>query len=228
MAPTLAKGDSIALQPSQSSSSSYTFDSAEAEADALLKQDDDDNKRQHGHHHNTHHTKLNMATTNDDDDSDSDEEHILDQELSQLTGTAPTTAAVTPAIKRIHPAPIIAIWILLSSSVILQNAWILGTRPGDLRFSYPVTLTAMHMTYATVGTRVLRYCTHLLDGLDNVDMTRDRLVSIRLARASLANLLERHCHFALLTDRPVLCVCRWMKNVNAPTTADHARARYCL
>lgn len=44
-------------------------------------------------------------------------------------------------VKRIHPAPIIAIWIALSSSVILMNAWVLGSKEGDLNFPYPIFLT---------------------------------------------------------------------------------------
>ena len=40
-----------------------------------------------------------------------------------------------------HPAPIIAIWIALSSSVILMNAWVLGSKEGDLNFPYPIFLT---------------------------------------------------------------------------------------
>lgn len=142
-----------------------SFDSAEAEADALLREDDerrksgDINKLSHAH--------------NRDDDQEQDD---LGHELDALDRVLPAPVQATTAVKRIHPAPIIAIWILLSSSVILQNAWILGTRPGDLGFSYPISLTAMHMTYATIGTRVLRYTTHLLDGLDNVEMSRDRSV----------------------------------------------------
>lgn len=47
-------------------------------------------------------------------------------------------------VKRIHPAPIIAIWIALSSAVILMNAWILspkGEGDGGLGFPYPIFLT---------------------------------------------------------------------------------------
>ncbi|KAK4702099.1 hypothetical protein P7C70_g4131, partial [Phenoliferia sp. Uapishka_3] len=58
---------------------------------------------------------------------------------------------------------IIMLWIALSSSVILQNAYIL-----------PIFLTTFHLLYATAGTRVLLRTTHLLDGLKNVEMSWDR------------------------------------------------------
>ncbi|GAA5832684.1 hypothetical protein JCM5353_003060 [Sporobolomyces roseus] len=80
----------------------------------------------------------------------------------------------TTAVKRMHPAPIIAIWIFLSSSVILFNAWILGKDEGDLNFPYPITLTTFHLVYATIATRLMRRFTPLLDGLDNVDITWQR------------------------------------------------------
>ncbi|BGP27747.1 DUF250 domain containing membrane protein [Rhodotorula toruloides] len=86
----------------------------------------------------------------------------------------PVTSNQTTAVKKIHPAPIIAIWIALSSSVILFNAWILGDDPGDLNFRFPIFLTTTHLAYATIGTRLMRRFTHLLDGLDNVEMTWDR------------------------------------------------------
>ncbi|GAA6013185.1 hypothetical protein JCM10207_006198 [Rhodosporidiobolus poonsookiae] len=88
---------------------------------------------------------------------------------------APATAAnQTTAVKRIHPAPIIAIWIFLSSTVIMFNAYILGKKPGDLHFDYPIFLTTTHLVYATIGTRLMRRFTHLIDGLDNIDMSWDR------------------------------------------------------
>ncbi|GAA6064526.1 hypothetical protein JCM10212_004777 [Sporobolomyces blumeae] len=77
-------------------------------------------------------------------------------------------------IKRIHPAPIIAIWIFLSSSVILFNAWILGKDEGDLNFPHPITLTTCHLVYASIATRVMRKTTNLLNGLDNVEITWTR------------------------------------------------------
>ncbi|TKA54453.1 hypothetical protein B0A53_03146 [Rhodotorula sp. CCFEE 5036] len=89
----------------------------------------------------------------------------------------PATQNQTAAVKRIHPAPIIAIWIALSSAVILMNAWILspkGEGDGGLGFPYPIFLTTTHLIYATIGTRLMRRFTHLIDGVDNIDMTWDR------------------------------------------------------
>ncbi|TNY21993.1 triose-phosphate transporter family-domain-containing protein [Rhodotorula diobovata] len=65
---------------------------------------------------------------------------------------------------------IIMIWIALSSSVILQNAYILRT----MRFNYPIALTTWHLVYATVGTRLLRRFTSMLDDVQNVQMSWDR------------------------------------------------------
>ncbi|POY75547.1 hypothetical protein BMF94_1450 [Rhodotorula taiwanensis] len=109
--------------------------------------------------------------------------NVLSHGLTQLEREEnlppPATSNQTSAVKRIHPAPIIAIWIALSSSVILFNAWILGDKPGDLShlqlgFRYPIFLTTTHLIYATIGTRLMRRFTHLIDGVDNIDMTWDR------------------------------------------------------
>ncbi|GAA5847293.1 hypothetical protein JCM9279_000225 [Rhodotorula babjevae] len=87
----------------------------------------------------------------------------------------PRPASATAAVpKKMHPAPIIAIWIALSSSVILMNAWILGKKEGDLNFRYPIFLTTTHLVYATIATRLMRRFTHLIDGVDNVQMSWDR------------------------------------------------------
>lgn len=72
--------------------------------------------------------------------------------------------------KKMWPGYIIMIWITLSSSVILQNAWILR----DLKFNYPIFLTTFHLVYATIGTRMLLRFTHLLDGLADVQMSWER------------------------------------------------------
>ncbi|GAA5892729.1 hypothetical protein JCM6882_000567 [Rhodosporidiobolus microsporus] len=77
-----------------------------------------------------------------------------------------TSANQTAAVKRIHPAPIIVIWIILSSSVILFNAQIF--------FPYPIFLTTTHLMYATIGTRLMRRFTHLIDGVDNIEMSWQR------------------------------------------------------
>ncbi|KAJ1560962.1 hypothetical protein HK405_005381 [Cladochytrium tenue] len=69
----------------------------------------------------------------------------------------------------VHPALYIAMWILLSSSVILYNKYILHS----LDFPYPIFLTTWHLIFATVATRVLAKTTSLLDGLQRVKITTD-------------------------------------------------------
>ncbi|GAA5951416.1 hypothetical protein JCM3765_005932 [Sporobolomyces pararoseus] len=99
------------------------------------------------------------------------------EEEESLPSPATSGGHSTTAVKRIHPAPIIAIWIALSSSVILFNAWILGKDEGDLNFPYPITLTTFHLVYAAIATRLMRKFTPLLDGLDNVEITWQRWYS---------------------------------------------------
>ncbi|KAH7366748.1 triose-phosphate transporter [Plectosphaerella cucumerina] len=67
----------------------------------------------------------------------------------------------------IHPALYVAVWISLSSSVILFNKWILDT----LNFRYPVILTTYHLLFATLMTQILANWTTLLDGRKTVKMT---------------------------------------------------------
>lgn len=59
-----------------------------------------------------------------------------------------------------HPAPIIAIWIALSSSVILMNAWILGSKEGDLNFPYPIFLTVRSVLERQPGKRTNAHPDH--------------------------------------------------------------------
>ncbi|GAA5936424.1 hypothetical protein JCM3775_000817 [Rhodotorula graminis] len=110
-------------------------------------------------------------------DSTRQPDHHFKADLEQLEDeeSLPRPASATSAVpKKMHPAPIIAIWIALSSSVILMNAWILGNKEGDLNFRYPIFLTTTHLVYATLATRLMRRFTHLIDGLDNVQMSWDR------------------------------------------------------
>ncbi|BFZ64678.1 hypothetical protein YB2330_005830 [Saitoella coloradoensis] len=71
----------------------------------------------------------------------------------------PTTARDTSGNYSIHPFFYVAIWIGFSSSVILFNKYILST----LSFPFPVTLTALHLLFATLATRLLAHTTSLLD-----------------------------------------------------------------
>ncbi|GAA5874934.1 hypothetical protein JCM16303_004948 [Sporobolomyces ruberrimus] len=99
------------------------------------------------------------------------------RELEEEESLPSPASHSTAAVKRMHPAPIIAIWIALSSSVILFNAWILGKDEGDLNFPCPITLTTFHLVYAALATRLMRKFTPLLDGLDNVEITWQRWYS---------------------------------------------------
>ncbi|KAM0790433.1 hypothetical protein ACM66B_003312 [Microbotryomycetes sp. NB124-2] len=128
--------------------------SAEQEADALLAEED---ARNGG-----------AAATGK---ADAFKDGLEDLERSE---SLPAPVQAVNQVKRIHPAPIITIWIALSSSVILMNAWILGKDEGDLNFPYPIFLTTVHLVYATIGTRVMRQFTHLVDGVDKIEMSWDR------------------------------------------------------
>jgi len=86
-----------------------------------------------------------------------------------VTQNAPKT---TNNSAKVSAAVIIPIWIVVSMSVILFNKYIFSS----LEFKYPVFLVTWHLTFATIGTRVLRRTTHLLDGVDEVAMTRDKFV----------------------------------------------------
>ncbi|SCV68331.1 BQ2448_452 [Microbotryum intermedium] len=89
---------------------------------------------------------------------------------SKLSMQAPPQHVATKAeVKKIWPGYIIMIWICLSSGVIIQNAWILRT----LQFN-PIFLTTWHLVFATIGTRLLLRFTHLLDGIDALQMSWDR------------------------------------------------------
>jgi len=100
-------------------------------------------------------------TVFDVDDND-DDEQPSNSLLSHPTPSKPS--------RTIHPALIISIWITLSSSVIIYNKYILS----DLHFGYPISLTTWHLTFATIGTRILAKTSHLLDGLSQITMTWDR------------------------------------------------------
>ncbi|KIJ36998.1 hypothetical protein M422DRAFT_34024 [Sphaerobolus stellatus SS14] len=83
----------------------------------------------------------------------------------------PTThsARATSSSLAKNPAFIIPIWISLSASVIMYNNYIYNT----LEFKYPVFLVTWHLVFASIGTRILRRTTNLLNGVDNVSMTKD-------------------------------------------------------
>ncbi|KAH7346741.1 triose-phosphate transporter family-domain-containing protein [Rhexocercosporidium sp. MPI-PUGE-AT-0058] len=105
----------------------------------------------------------------------------MSEEKVRVSGEAPRTAAASilptinpdaekspaPASNGIHPAVYVAVWISLSSSVILFNKWILST----LGFKYPILLTSWHLIFATIMTQIMARTTTLLDGRKTVKMT---------------------------------------------------------
>ncbi|KAJ6119980.1 sugar phosphate/phosphate translocator [Penicillium sp. IBT 18751x] len=76
-------------------------------------------------------------------------------------------ASPAPASNGIHPAFYIALWIALSSSVILFNKWVLASA----KFNFPLFLTTWHMVFATAMTQILARCTTILDSRHKVPMT---------------------------------------------------------
>lgn len=92
---------------------------------------------------------------------------------SHSAGLLPGSHGKAQEKKKIHPAIIIALWISLSSSVIVYNKYVLDSKTG-LGFPYPVFLTTFHMALNTLGTRLLARFTNLMDGLKDVEMTSQR------------------------------------------------------
>ncbi|KAF2402230.1 TPT-domain-containing protein [Trichodelitschia bisporula] len=87
---------------------------------------------------------------------------------------APVLPTVNPAAvkseppKHLIPAWVyIAVWIALSSAVIVFNKWILDRR----NFRYPIFLTTWHLIFATAMTQFLARFTTLLDSRKKVPMT---------------------------------------------------------
>ncbi|KAJ5107227.1 sugar phosphate/phosphate translocator [Penicillium angulare] len=66
----------------------------------------------------------------------------------------------------LHPAFYIALWIALSSSVILFNKWVLDRA----HFHFPLFLTTWHMVFATAMTQGLARFTTILDSRHKVPM----------------------------------------------------------
>ncbi|KAF7718504.1 Uncharacterized protein PECM_001815 [Penicillium ucsense] len=82
-------------------------------------------------------------------------------------------AAPTPAPSSgLHPAFYIALWIALSSSVILFNKWVLSSA----KFNFPLFLTTWHMVFATAMTQGLAKFTTILDSRHKVPMTSSTYV----------------------------------------------------
>jgi len=80
----------------------------------------------------------------------------------------PATARASPKPK-LSAAMVIPIWMFLSSSVILYNNYLYNT----LDFPFPVFTVTWHLIFAAIGTRVLQRTTNLLDGVKDVNITKD-------------------------------------------------------
>lgn len=78
----------------------------------------------------------------------------------------------TAARYKLSATTIIPIWIVLSSTVIIYNNFLYNT----LNFKYPVFLVTFHLGFAAIGTRVLQRTTNLLDGLKDVNITKEIFV----------------------------------------------------
>ncbi|KAI1342549.1 triose-phosphate transporter family-domain-containing protein [Xylariaceae sp. FL0016] len=74
--------------------------------------------------------------------------------------------APAPAGRNIHPSLYVALWIAMSSSVILFNKWVLATA----QFDYPLFLTTWHMAFATLMTQLMARFTTTLDSRKKVPM----------------------------------------------------------
>ncbi|KAJ7064988.1 TPT-domain-containing protein [Mycena amicta] len=82
--------------------------------------------------------------------------------------SASSSAASKPKPK-IPAFVIIPLWMALSVSVILYNNHLYNT----LDFRFPVFLVTWHLTFSTIGTRVLQRTTNLLDGTKDINMNKD-------------------------------------------------------
>ncbi|KAJ7596443.1 TPT-domain-containing protein [Mycena floridula] len=94
-----------------------------------------------------------------------------DQSSTSLPYPAVAVAPSQPKPKLSTPL-IISIWIAFSTSVIIYNKYLINT----LNFEYPIFLVTWHMIFAAMGTRILQHTTNLLDGINDVKMTKDMFI----------------------------------------------------
>ncbi|KAJ7600656.1 TPT-domain-containing protein [Mycena floridula] len=94
-----------------------------------------------------------------------------DQSSIPLPSPAVAAAPSKPKSK-LSSAIIIPIWIAFSTSVIIYNNYMYNT----LNFKYPVFLVTWHLIFAAIGTRILQRTTNLLDGTNDVKMTKDMFI----------------------------------------------------
>lgn len=94
----------------------------------------------------------------------------LDSKLEKGSDIPLPAVTTQPAPKyKLTAGVIIPIWIVLSMTVILYNNYIYNT----IKFKYPVFLVTWHLLFAAIGTRVLQRTTNLLDGVKDVNMSKD-------------------------------------------------------
>jgi len=95
----------------------------------------------------------------------------LDYEKDDDVVDLPSPASASPSKPKmkLSAAAIIPVWMILSSGVIIYNNYLYNT----LQFKYPVFLVTFHLIFASIGTRVLKRTTHLMDAVDNVHVTKD-------------------------------------------------------
>ncbi|KAI0020492.1 triose-phosphate transporter family-domain-containing protein [Xylariomycetidae sp. FL0641] len=84
-----------------------------------------------------------------------------DERKLETGGVAPPAPS-----RNIHPALYIALWIALSSAVILFNKWVLASAG----FNFPLFLTTWHMAFATLMTQLLARFSTVLDSRLKVPM----------------------------------------------------------
>ena len=142
--------------------------------------------------------------------------------LSPLPTPNTLSARSTRSSLASNPAFIIPIWIFLSASVITYNNWIYNT----VKFKYPVFIVTWHLTFASIGTRVLKRTTNLLDGADHVNMTKDlftksilpigALFSASLVLSNTAYLYLSVAYIQMLKVRPETSLCDTLIDVLLP------------
>ncbi|TID21997.1 Chitin synthase A [Venturia nashicola] len=97
----------------------------------------------------------------------SGERERSDDSSDVLPTVNPAVAKTEPAKSGVPAAVYIAVWIGLSSAVIIFNKWILSTK----KFSFPIFLTTWHLIFSTVMTQGLARFTTVLDSRKKVPMT---------------------------------------------------------
>ncbi|TPX35295.1 hypothetical protein SmJEL517_g02359 [Synchytrium microbalum] len=94
---------------------------------------------------------------------------MVEGEDEAVTNKIPSALISNVNSSNMPPAFYIAVWIGMSSAVILFNKYILY----ELKFPFPIFLTTCHMVFATIGTRLLHRYTNMMKDLQKVQMTRE-------------------------------------------------------